>query len=263
MKKIFTPLIHRYILQIYKGRNNYQIRDMVNEKFDTNFSYEQIKNYKNRYNLKSGIHYSGADRRPKLFTDEILDFIKANVKGLYNKELAELVNKKFGTEYSAGQIERIKIRLHVVSGLTGQFEKGQIPPNKGKKMSKEVYEKASKTMFKKGHLPKNHKPVGSERVDAEGYYWIKIAEPRTWKMRHVYEYEKVYGPLNKGEIVIFADGNKANFNIENLIKITRSELLSLNRYRKISEFGNVTKANLATIRLKKTLKEKRKKQNEV
>ena len=257
--KIFTSEIHRYILQIYKGLNNYQIRDKVNEKFGTNFTYCQIKNYKNRYELKSGIHYSGADRKPKLFPDEILEFIKENAKGLFNQELTDLVNKKFGTEYSVSQIENLKNRHHISSGLTGCFQKGHIPSNKGKKMSKEIYEKAKATMFKKGHRPQNYRPVGSERVTVEGYAEIKIADPNVWKMKHVVEYERAYGPLKRGDVIIFADGNKQNFDIENLVKVTRNELCRLNQFKKISEFAEITKANIALIKVKNCIKEKRKK----
>lgn len=39
----------------------------------------------------------------------------------------------------------------------------------------------------------NTKPVGTERKRADGYIWVKIAEPNTWKEKHVLLYESVHG----------------------------------------------------------------------
>lgn len=56
------------------------------------------------------------------------------------------------------------------------MKNGNIPFNKGKKgyMSAEQYEKCKQTMFKKGNIPANHRPIGSERVGKDGYILIKI-----------------------------------------------------------------------------------------
>ncbi len=55
------------------------------------------------------------------------------------------------------------------NGRRYRFSKGNIPANKGKKMPANVYEKARKTMFRKGNIPANHKPIGYERINADGY----------------------------------------------------------------------------------------------
>ena len=34
-----------------------------------------------------------------------------------------------------------------------------------------------RTWFKKGHIPANYRPVGSERVNADGYIEVKVADP--------------------------------------------------------------------------------------
>lgn len=52
-----------------------------------------------------------------MYSDEIKKFIANNVKGIGNIELANKVNKKFGTEYTANQIRHYKNKHHLSSGL--------------------------------------------------------------------------------------------------------------------------------------------------
>lgn len=57
--------------------------------------------------------------------------------------------------------------------MNGQFEKGNIPWNKGRKMSPEVYSKVKNTMFKKGNFPPTTKYFGKPylhiRIRKNGY----------------------------------------------------------------------------------------------
>ena len=101
------------------------------------------------------------------------------------------------------------------------------PHNKGKKMPPEVYEKIKPTLFKKGHNM-NARPVGSERIDIDGYTEIKIAMPNKWRLKHVEVWESYYGKVPENHCVIFLDGDKRNFDINNLALITRAENLFLN-----------------------------------
>lgn len=112
-------------------------------------------------------------------------------------------------------------------------------------MSDETKEKVKKTWFKKGQIPKNHKPVGSTRVDRDGYKLIKIAEPNKWALYHRRLYEETHGEkLKKNEAVIFADGDKSNFDIDNLIKISRANLLYINKNKLIFENSELTKSGV-------------------
>lgn len=162
------------------------------------------------------------------YTDEMKQFILDNYKGRYNQELADLFNQKFNTNITSRTIKSYKANNKLNSGLTGKFRKGQIPHNKGKKMPKEVYEKVKHTMFAKGNVPPNHRPVGSERISKDGYIEVKVAEPNKWRLKQRVVYEEAKGKIPEGCPIIFLDGNKRNFDIDNLRCITRSELLYLN-----------------------------------
>ena len=162
------------------------------------------------------------------YTDEMKQFILDNYKGRYNQELADLFNQKFNTNITSRMIKSYKANNKLNSGLTGKFRKGQTPHNKGKKMPKEVYEKVKHTMFAKGNVPPNHRPVGSERISKDGYIEVKVAEPNKWRLKQRVVYEEAKGKIPEGCTIIFLDGNKRNFDIDNLRCITRSELLYLN-----------------------------------
>lgn len=142
--------------------------------------------------------------------------------------LADLFNQKFNTNITSRTIKSYKANNKLNSGLTSKFRKGQTPHNKGKKMPKEVYEKVKHTMFAKGNVPPNHRPVGSERISKDGYIEVKVAEPNKWRLKQRVVYEETKGKIPEGCPIIFLDGNKRNFEIDNLRCITRSELLYLN-----------------------------------
>jgi hypothetical protein len=115
------------------------------------------------------------------------------------------------------------------SRVESQFPKGHQPWNKGMK-GLDIGGKESQ--FKKGHQPHNHKTVASERIDEDGYTYIKIAEPRKWVLKHRHIYEQHHGKLEPHMIVTFIDKDIGNFAIENLEAITKVENMERNRITK-------------------------------
>ena len=109
------------------------------------------------------------------------------------------------------------------NSIAARFGKGHIPGNKGKKMDPKIYEKIRNTMFKKGNIPVNHKPVGSERVLVDGYVEVKVAEPNKWRLKHRVVWEEAYGPIPAGHNVQFRNGNTQDVRLENLFLISKAE----------------------------------------
>lgn len=190
------------------------------------------------------------------YTDEMKQFILDNYKGRYNQELADLFNQKFNTNITSKTIKSYKANNKLNSGLTGKFRKGQTPHNKGKKMPKEVYEKVKHTMFAKGNVPPNHRPVGSERISKDGYIEVKVAEPNKWRLKQRVVYEEAKGEIPEGCPIIFLDGNKRNFDIENLRCITRSELLYLN-CNGLNNSNEITETGILMARLDRAKNKKK------
>lgn len=165
------------------------------------------------------------------FTHEQDHFIREEYRRLSLRELAAAFREVFGPIKTEGQI-RAYIHNHgIKSGRTGQFTPGFTPWNAGKK----GYMGANATSFKSGNLPHNHRPLWSERIGKDGYVEMSVPErnpytgfPTRYKHKHVWIWEQAHGPKPKGTAVIFRDGDNGNFAIENLILVTRAELLALN-----------------------------------
>ena len=169
-----------------------------------------------------------------------------------------MFNDQFKLDISCTAIVGAMNRNNIKTGRTGYFSKGNIPHNKGKKMPPEVYEKAKATMFKKGNIPSNYRPVGSERTTVDGYREIKVADPNKWELKHRYIYEQHFGKISKEDIVIFLDNDKTNFDINNLKCITRKEHLYMNENKFRFEDRDITytAVNIAKLAIKTREKEK-------
>ncbi len=197
-----------------------------------------------------------------ILTKDQDEFLRENIKGKTRVEVTLLINKAFGSNFKASQIDAYCRRKSIKSGLDCRFKKGQIPANKGKKMSQEQKDKIKHTFFKKGNIPQNYKPVGSERINVYGYTEIKIEDPNVWVLKHRLIYEKEVGQIPKDCTVLFLDGNKQNFDIENLALVQRRELVRLNQKHLISDDKDITKAELNCIKLSYAVSDAKKKRSD-
>lgn len=190
----------------------------------------------------------------KLLTEDQERFLKEHVKGLTNQEITDLINKKYHTTLTTQQIKNYKHNHHYSSGLNGQFQKGHIPANKGKKwdeyLTKEQQERSSKFWFKKGQKPLRFREVGSERINTYGYIEIKVSDPNTWRLKHQVIYEQRYGPIPEGFKVIFKDKNRLNVDIDNLALVSNSEELILNQEKLIYSSKELTESGILVAKLK-------------
>lgn len=202
--------------------------------------------------------------KPINWTDEMKTFIADNYYGITTADLTERFNEHFGVQFKWTAIAEYKKRNNLKNGIDARFKKGQAPHNKGKKMPAEVYEKAKDTMFKKGNMPNNYRPVGSERISADGYIEIKVSDPNVWKLKHRVIWEEANEPIPENHALIFLDGNPLNCVVENLKLITRSELLAMSRYHLFAKDAEIndTASNLARLIVQTNQVKKGKKKRE-
>jgi hypothetical protein len=176
-----------------------------------------------------------------------------------------MLNRTRGSIYSMVGILGIKKtedylrkHVHVMDAAIGQktrFKKGQTPYNKGKKMPQNVYQKAKRTMFRKGNLPHNTKADGvlTTRTDKNGTKrpWIRLAKGKWQEMKN-YVWEQANGPIPKGHCVAVKDGNPFNYDLKNLLCITQAENMQRNT---IHNYPEEIKSTIRTLsKLKKELR---------
>jgi len=170
------------------------------------------------------------ERYPFEPTKKIADDLGLSESSVYNRAFAMGIKKdpKYlrSTQYPPGYL----------GGKATQFKKGNVPANKGQKMSTEVYQKVAKTMFKKGTVPPNTQPVGTihQRKDTGGkmYQYIKLADCN-WQLLNRYTWEMHNGPIPKGMVVVYKDGNYLNNDINNLLMITKKENMARNTIQRL------------------------------
>lgn len=171
-------------------------------------------------------------------------------------EIIEAFRERFGWTMSRSQYKNIRHFIGVKSGTHGGcFQKGQTAWNKGRKM--EIKGRMTETMFKAGNMPHNHCDIGTEIVDSYGYQKVKIAEPNKWAFKHRIVWEKHNGRIPKGKIIVFIDGNKRNIDIDNLMVLSRAELVRANQERVWELPMEFRKTALLAVKLKNVIRLKK------
>lgn len=187
------------------------------------------------------------------YTDTEKAFMEQFVPGHSYCEIQKAFIKKFNWNISINQIKGYIGNHKLNTGRTGYFEKGHVPANKGMKMPAEVYEKAKNTMFKKGHAPNNYRPVGSERINKDGYIEIKIKDPKTWMLKHHFVWQQAHGEIPKDSVIIFKDGDKQNVALDNLILVKKSINAVLNQTGLYKNTGETKETAIKIAELRKEL----------
>lgn len=193
------------------------------------------------------------------YTPEEKAFFLKYIPGHTYKEIRTEFINCFDWEISVSQIKGYMANHKLNNGLTGRFPKGHIPANRGKKG--QCAAGCEKSWFKKGHIPKNYRPVGSERVNVDGYVEIKVAEPNKWRLKHRVIWEEAKGAIPKNSFVIFVDGDKENVALDNLRLIERGTHAVMN-HAGLSKFGGEFKDTAIVIaNLKRQTVTRKKKKN--
>jgi hypothetical protein len=203
-----------------------------------------VKDRLYRIGLRRGRHtFSKADEQ--MMREKYADTPTQELANLFGTSLgavhrfAARLNLSKSKEYVA-RIARERTLRPNHGGRLHRFQPGHPSWNKGRKMPKSWSTPGMKrTQFKKGQKPTKWRPVGSTRIDVDGYMWRKVADIRHsepnwwtgWKMEHVLLWEKRHKrKVPKGHVIIFRDKNRLNFQAKNLRCISRKELARMNHH---------------------------------
>lgn len=170
------------------------------------------------------IHY------PNTSNDELMKRFECSEKSLYTA--ANLLKVRKTKEYKSTTFGEILKN----AGHSSRFKPGQVAFNKGKKwhefMLPEAQAKSRAKCFKKGNIPHNTNEIGHQRITKDGYIEIKVSDnvesKYNYKLKHRLVWEEYHGEIPKNHQVRFIDGDKTNFNIENLKLLSLADSLVIN-----------------------------------
>lgn len=178
-------------------------------------------------------------KRPAFqWTEEQDEYLRNAISTTAYKDMADHINEAYSADITDTMVKRRCYKLGLRTGRDTRFKKGMIHCYKSKKFqyhSEESRQRSRENCFKPGHMPHNYKPgIGRERKTADGYTLIRVSdrrdiEPRfNWKFKHRWIWEQEHGTLPKRWVVVFLDGNKENFDPNNLRAVPQGVLSIFN-----------------------------------
>lgn len=164
-----------------------------------------------------------------------LAWIKANARRPRAEAHAEFVTRFNRPDVSMSNLAALCKRNGWLTGNDGRFSAGQTSWNKGRPCAEGEggrHPNARATHFQKGQRQgvavKLYKPIGTERMSKSGYLERKIHDgmplQSRWRAVHILNWEKVNGPLPKGQCLKCLDGDRLNSEASNWIAVPRALL---------------------------------------
>ena len=134
------------------------------------------------------------------YSQEEAEYLVSIFDGRYCNEIIELYKEKFNKDITKKELYAFKRSHNVKNGVEGKFQKG-------------------------GFNPCPPSPIGHERISYKNglkRVRIKVAENK-WVEKSRYIYEQHYGKIPKNCNIVFLDGNRDNYDINNLKCITKAQ----------------------------------------
>ena len=223
----------QFLKEYVQGRSYPELAALFNERFGTNLGRLVISKRCRSLGLSNG----RPERRP--YTTEQLEFLRANAEGRRYDELAVMFNRRFGTAVTRNMVGELCRRNGFPNGLSGLYQEGHTT-NLGRKFDRSL-------------------PDGSEFVNAAGYTILK--HNGVWRGKHTVLWEQAHGrPVPEGHYIVFGDGNKRNFNVDNLFCVSPAQ----NGFRSVlglkGESPELAEAGVALAKLYERINERKRRQ---
>lgn len=168
------------------------------------------------------------------YTADLVARVIGCAVGSVHDKAARLGIKKSDAFKASDQSGRIHRGKQHPAMVASQFKPGLTPWNKG--TSYVAGGRSAETRFKKGRKPeeaRNYLPIGSVRVNADGYLERKLSDDpklmpaRRWVGVHRLVWEAEHGPIPDGHIIVFKPGMRtaveADITAERLECISRAD----------------------------------------
>lgn len=217
-----------FMRSLFDGKNTWaDIARMVTEKYGSTMTKLQIKAYSKNHHIEYGRRDYVPPRTAFVAIPGFEEWFEAIQSGKTAAEVSELAKEMLGLDMTPSQVRTFRKNHRIQSGRQTRFQAGHVPYSKGKRqeeyMSAEGLERTRATRYKKGNRPHNWMPVGTIKEKSDGYLWIKIAEPSEWVQYQRWIWMQAGRVIPNGCLVTFLDGNKRNFDLDNLAVVTGGE----------------------------------------
>jgi hypothetical protein len=217
------------------------------------------------------------------YTQEEIDFLKDNAAGRTYAELTDMFNRRFNHSVKSGSIEYIFYKHNLRKPIRPknlkftpeqiQFLKDRAASGRSYKEIAELFNqkficsetrKTIRNIFYTHKIKLCYKPVqiGDEYITSFGYTLVRIDNPSAknkhdlWKLKHILIWEAANGPVPKGHCIMFADRNRSNYNLDNLLLVSYQELAVMNNSHLIFLDAKRTKNGLLVAKLIILIKDK-------
>lgn len=190
-------------------------------------------------------------RQPrKLWSELEVELLRKNYADTRTEDLAAVLGrdlqhvyakaKKLGLAKSAEYLASpaaCRLRRGDDVGKPYRFRKGSVPPNKGLRRPGFAPGNMASTQFKKGQMPHTWLPVGSYRINGDGWVEVKFSEEpgpymNRWEPVHRRVWRLANGPIPPKHAVVFRPGRRttdpALITLDAIECITQVELMRRN-----------------------------------
>jgi len=161
------------------------------------------------------------------------------------ESLAEALNRTLSAIYSRASalglaksetfLARMRSDQRQLLGVVGEatrFCAGQTPWNLGIRHT--VGGRSAETRFKTGQKPHSWRPIGFERMTWDGYLERKVTDTGVKRIDYMLVHHLVWRAAGReippGHALTFRDGDKRNFDLDNLELLPRKQLMQRNSY---------------------------------
>lgn len=170
---------------------------------------------------------------PHFRTEKVAQAVGRPVGSCYQKA-AQLGLQKTERYLASDDACRVSASRRTPAMTATQFKPGQVSWNKGTHFV--AGGRSAETRFKPGAQPRNWVPIGSHRINGDGYLDRKVTDdgrgPRDWVSVHRLVWIEANGPVPDGHVVVFKPGRRTTeleqITLDGVELVSRVELMQRN-----------------------------------
>ena len=256
----FSPEQIEWLRQQYPRWRRAPLTARFNAQFGTRYTLHQIANIIQRQQITSGRpnHLVRGERPPAAWTPDLVDWLRRERPTGTLQQITDRLNARFGTRFSTHAVNGACTRLSIRSERDTRFKPGARPWNHKQRIKQQPG--SMRTQFQPGTRI-CRVPIGSYRQDPKGYWKLKVSDTapagysrRDWRYVHHLTYIAHHGPIPRGHIVIFLDGDNTNcLDPDNLICIDRHTHAMTNQMSEPSDAPEIRRLVIHTAKVRAAL----------